>query len=240
VRRYHALLSAALQQAIKWDWIESNPARRASPPSEPRPKVSAPTPAELRQLIDGAAAVKPAHGILVAFAAITGARRGEVCGLRWSDIDLDAGTVRIWRSIRQVGQELIEGDTKTHQERSVALPAPAVASLQRYRAQIEKASADPFVFSPRPDHSTPYTPDAISRMFARVARDAGLPYHLHQLRHFAATQAIAAGFDAVSVAARLGHADPSVTLRVYSHSLEDRDRALGAALGELVIPGSTK
>jgi integrase len=63
-----------------------------------------------------------------------------------------------------------------------------------------------------------------------AARDVRLPYHLYSLRHFAATQAIAAGFDPVSVANRLGHADPSVTLRVYSHAIDARDR-------EMVLPG---
>lgn len=71
-------------------------------------------------------------------------------------------------------------------------------------------------------------------MFMRLARECGLPYHLHQLRHFAAPQAIAAGYDPVAVAGRLGHSDASVTLRIYGHALEDRDRAMAETLGALV------
>ena len=78
---------------------------------------------------------------------MTGARRGELCGLRWSDVDLDTGVVRIWRSIRQVGSRLIEGDTKTHQERIVALAPQAVDQLRRYRSSLGDLADDPFVSS---------------------------------------------------------------------------------------------
>lgn len=83
----------------------------------------------------------------------------------------------------------------------------------------------------RPDHLTGFT--------LRTAAKAGLNLHLHQLRHFAATQSVAAGFDPVSVAARLGHADPSITLKVYSHALEQRDRQMAIALGQALGLPST-
>jgi integrase len=70
-----------------------------------------------------------------------------------------------------------------------------------------------------------------------VAKKANVDTHLHALRHFSASQAIAAGFDPVTVGARLGHADPSITMRVYSHVLEQRDRELASALGKtLALP----
>jgi integrase len=161
-----------------------------------------------------------------------------VCALRWSDIDLDGGIVHFRRAIKQVGSRMIEGDTKTHQERSVALPPQAVDQLRGYRLVLDGLADDPFVVSPVPDHGKPYTPDAVSRMFRRIARAAGQPYHLHQLRHFSATQAIAAGLGAVSVAARLSLADASVTLRVYAHAVEARDHEAGDFLGGLVMPAA--
>lgn len=235
VRRHHALLNAALRQALRWGWISSSPTVRATPPSEPRARVCAPTPAELRCLM--AAAGLPDHRVIIALAAMTGARRGELCALRWSDVDLDAGIVHIRRSLRQVGRQMFEGPTKTHQERSVALPAEAVDMLRGFRCDVGTSVANgAFVFSPAPDHGKPYPPHTISTMFGRIAEKCGSPYHFHQLRHFAATESIAAGFDPVTVAARLGHADPSVTLRVYAHAVEARDRAAAEMLGALVMP----
>lgn len=244
VNRYHDLLKSACRQAVKWGWLDASPVDRATAPSEPRAKVSAPTPTELHCLIARAAATKPSNGLLIALAAITGARRGELCALRWSDLDLDEGVVHIRRAVKQVGRTLTIGDTKTHAERAVALAPDAVEMLRRFRLQLDKLATeieiplarDPFVFSPAVDHGRPYPPHTVSVMFSRISAKCGTSFHLHQLRHFAATQAIAAGFDPVAVAARLGHADASVTLRVYGHAIEDRDRQIADTLGGIVSP----
>lgn len=95
-----------------------------------------------------------------------------------------------------------------------------------------EVKCDGFMFSRSPIGTDPIRPDVVSKFVARVARKAGVNSHLHALRHFSATQAIAAGFDAVTVGAHLGHADPSITLRVYSHVPEQRDRELANALGK--------
>jgi integrase len=87
----------------------------------------------------------------------------------------------------------------------------------------------------------PIRPDVVTKFTLRVAKAAGVATHLHALRHFSATQGIAAGFDAVTVGGRLGHADSSITLRVYSHVLEQRDRELAASLGRtLALPAVQK
>ena len=138
--------------------------------------------------------------------------------------------------MRQVGKAASEGDTKAHQERAVAVPHGAVALLRNFRESLGKLAKDPFVFSPDANHGRPYLPMAFTTMFRRVAEATGLPYQLHQLRHFSPTQLVAQGFNPVAVAGRLGHADPSVTLRVYSHALKDRDRAADHAFGALVAP----
>jgi len=93
---------------------------------------------------------------------------------------------------------------------------------------------DAFIFSRSPAGTEPVRPGVVSKFTTRVATKAGVDTHLHALRHFSATQAIAAGFDAVTVGARLGHADPSITLRVYSHAVEQRDRELAASLGRIL------
>lgn len=244
VNRYHDMIKAACRQAVKWGWLAENPAERATPPSEHPKRVASPSPVDLRQLIETAAAHEPRYGILLVLAAITGARRGELCALRWSDVDLAAGVVHIRRSAKQVGREVLIGTTKTHQERTVAIPPEAVALLAGWRRTVDDTAArseiplvdDPYVFSAVADYSRPMKPATLSSWFASLARRTGMPYHLHQLRHFAATQLIGAGVDAVTVANRLGHSDPAITLRVYAHAIKDRDRAAAAQLGALVVP----
>jgi integrase len=114
--------------------------------------------------------------------------------------------------------------------------------LRRHRASVDQLAdelgvtiaPDAFLFSRSPAGLEPIRPGVLSKFTRRVADRAGVDTHLHALRHFSATQAIAAGFDPVTVGARLGHADPSITLRVYSHAVEQRDRELAASLGKVL------
>jgi integrase len=97
-----------------------------------------------------------------------------------------------------------------------------------------------FVFSPHIEGTTAFRPDNVTSFFIRVRNEVGAPQvRLHDLRHFTATQLISAGVDVRTVAGRLGHSDPSVTLRVYSHALEERDRAAANVMGDLLTKGST-
>jgi integrase len=245
VRRVHALMSAALHQAERWGWIETNVARRASPPPVKPVRMQPPDVDQVRAIVHAAEARDLTLAPMLLLAALTGARRGELCALRWSDVDLASGVLNISRSIYEVaGGGYGEKDTKSHQHRQVSLDELAVAILQRCRAETEELSAqaasplvaDPFVFSRRADCAEPVRPDVLSKFTARVAKDAGVDTHLHMLRHFSATQLIAAGYDPVTVAARLGHRDAAITMNVYSHALQARDREAAGALGRALGP----
>ena len=247
VRRVHALIGAALHQAENWTLVERNVARRASPPVVYAAQVDAPDPSQVRAIVEAAEKVEPALAAMLLIAAVTGARRGELCALRWSDIDWQAGTLTIDRSVYEVaGGGWAEKSTKTHQVRRIGLDDFALEVLRRHRANVDALASDlalhvlagGFIFSRSPVGAEPYRPDVLTKFTIRVARKAKVPTHLHALRHFSATQAIGAGYDAVTVGARLGHADPSVTLRVYSHALEQRDRDLAASLGRALAPRS--
>lgn len=240
VRRVHALIGVALHQAERWDLVERNVARRATPPAVHAEEVSAPSPDEVRRVVETAEKLEPSLAAMLLLAGLTGARRGELCALRWSDIDWRTSTLTISRSIyEKQGGGWAEKDTKTHARRRVGLDEFATAVLGRHRAQVDALAAklgvivqpDGFVFSRSPAGAEPYQPCLVSKFATRVARQAGVETHLHALRHFSATEAIAAGGDVVTVSKRLGHADPSVTLRVYSHALEQRDRDVAASLG---------
>ena len=250
VRRVHALIGAALAQAERWGYVERNVARRASPPPVHAAQVMAPSPDDVQAMLKVAEDGEPTLATLLLMAALTGARRGELCALRWNDLDEAAGTLTIARSVYEVDADTCaEKPTKTHQARTIGLDDLALEALRRHRASVDQLAddldldvpPDAFMFSRSPVGAEPIRPDVVTKFTLRVAKAAGVATHLHALRHFSATQGIAAGFDAVTVGGRLGHADSSITLRVYSHVLEQRDRELAASLGRtLALPAVQK
>ena len=192
----------------------------------------------VRELITAAEGIEPMMASAILMAALTGARRGELCGLRWSDFKGE--TLTIERSVYlTAGGGYGIKSTKTHQARRIGLDGLGIATLERLHSDVKvqakalglKVAKDAFMFSRSPQGLEPIRPDLLTKFVARMAEMAKVDTHLHALRHFSATQAIAAGFDPVTVGGRLGHADPSVTLRVYSHVIEGRDRDAAAAIG---------
>ena len=242
---YHALLSQALNQAVRWEWIARNPAKGAEAPSLRPVEQVPPSPDEVKALLARIATTHPDLAALIVTAATTGARRGELCGLRHSDIDL-AGRQLV---IRQAVSDLPYAaggprmkDTKTHRVRPMAIDeltaAVLDAQLARARARALACSVElgphAYVWSQDADHSTWWRPGRVTAAFQTVRRDAGLDHvQLKNLRHFAATQLLAAGEDVRNVAGRLGH-DPVMTLRVYGHRIQARDQAAAAILGALL------
>lgn len=182
------------------------------------------------------------HECLLRTAAATGARRGEVVGLRESRLDLVAGTVLIDRTVVEVGADLVEKDTKTHQARRVSIDVGTVATLRRHLlASKERALAggitralDPYVFSTAVDGSTPVTPASVTADFRRLAKVHAPGVRLHDLRHFSATQLLAGGVPVKTVSARLGHGSAAMTLDVYAHHLPQADQPAADMLGALL------
>ena len=248
VRHVHAFIGAALHQGERWQLVDRNVARLATPPTVHRAEVVAPTLDEFHRVIKVAESIEPTLAALLFFTAHTGARRGEMCALRWSDVDCTIGTIRIARSIYEVvGGGWAEKETKTHRSNLIPLDEIGLAMLLGHRASVEQLANElcltiapnAFVFSRSPAGLEPIRPGVLSKFMKRVAVQAGVDTHLHALRHLMATQALAHGFDVVTVSARLGHADPSTTLRVYSHAVEQRGRDLAATLGRLLAPPDT-
>ncbi|HSS10080.1 MAG TPA: site-specific integrase [Acidimicrobiales bacterium] len=136
IRQHHAIVSGALAQVVKWGWVPVNVARSASPPRVPAPQVVAPSADEVRALVAAAEARNPILAALIMLAALTGARRGELCALRWTDIDLDDGRIRIARSIFDLPGRVEEKDTKTHQERTLASQPVIGCLVKRFRLVV--------------------------------------------------------------------------------------------------------
>lgn len=252
VRKSHAILSAAYNQAMKWGWLDRNPITRTSPPTTRGREIHPPTPAELRRLFDACAESHADLGSIIYVAATTGARRGELCGLRWSDIDLDLATLTIARSISDAGKVVAVKDTKTHQARRLSLDPSTVAVLRQQRelADLRASCAGvtlgpwAYVWSQELDASTPYRPDRVTGAFCFLRDRLGLGHlTFHGLRHFSATTLASQGVGVRTIAGRLGHANPGITLRTYAHFLDTADREAAAAIGEVVAglyPASSK
>jgi integrase len=254
---HHRVVRAALNQAKRWKYIPQNPADDVQLDSGGRTEMHVPTAAQAQALIlQAAGTFSPDLGPILLFAMLTGLRRGELCGIQWSDIDLVGSRLTVRRSVWQIRSTWGLKDPKTHQVRTIALDPVAMAILtaRKARAESEAATAcvplsnDAFVWSTMADGLSPRTPNSLTRAFHRLCRTmesealASDPprveswkFRFHDLRHLSATEMVGQGMDPRTVAARLGHANPSVTLAVYAHAVEARDReaadGLGRALG---------
>jgi integrase len=238
VRQIHFLLSGAYNRAVKWRWVSRNPIGQAEPPASPSPDPDPPSADEAAQLLREAWK-DPDWGSLVWLAMTTGARRGELCALRWKHVDLVNGVLTLRRSIAQNGAETEEKDTKTHQRRHVTLDPETVSVLTDHWNRSEARAVElgvalnqeAFVFSNAPDSSTHLIPSSVTQRYRRMAERAGIDTHLHNLRHYSATELIAAGVDVRTVAGRLGHSGGgTTTLRVYAAWVAEADQRAAAGL----------
>jgi integrase len=193
------------------------------------------SPEEVQCVLRAAELVHEMAPIALRLAAITGARRSELAALHWSELE---GSVLTIDSALTVVREPVDGTTttvlqddptKTADRRRVTLDEDTIALIESQRAKREALTIWMFSDTDRPPH-----PDRIGYWWRRARSLSGIDerWRLHDLRHWTATTALGRGFDLATVAGRLGHADPSTTLRVYSHALADRDADLAASLGD--------
>ncbi len=242
VRHMHFILSGAFKRAVRWRWVSVSPIGQAEPPASPTPNPEPPTPAEAARIVREAWQ-DPAWGALLWVAMTTGARRGELCAIRWSSIGLDPDRPVIWlrKAIRyDKGGRLAEADLKTHQQRRIALDPETVEVLREHRARCEQDAAalglelppDAFAFSPSPDGAEFPKPDSVTQRYERLAARLGIHTTIHKLRHYSATELISGGVDVRTVAGRLGHGGGGVTtLRAYSAWVSEADQRAAAGLG---------
>lgn len=255
VRYVHSIVGKALADAERKGLVNRNVARLASPPatsSTRAPEMTAWTPAELRAFLDSVA--DHHHGALYRLAAMTGLRRAEVCGLRWADVDLDGGMLRVRQTITSVQEPtgadegpktrrtLVVGDTKTaRSRRTLDLDGGTVSTLRTHRTeQLEQRMlmgagwTDHGLVFAMPD-GQPWNPDVLTRGFDRLVRASDLPrIRLHDLRHTHASHLLAAGVNVKVVSDRLGHASVAFTLDVYGHVLPGQQADAAAKVAAMV------
>ena len=251
VRRVHATLRSALGDAVREDLISTNPATNARPPRKPRPKVNPWSPEELGTFLDALAG----HPYAAYFetVAMTGLRRGEAAGLRWSDVDLDRGVITVRQQITHVdgdcpicGQHhkgITFGPPKTSsgEARRVDLGSHVVGVLLAHRlaqdAQKEllgTAYGDHDLVFARED-GQPVNPTYFTSAFQQLCKKAGVrQVRLHDLRHGRASLLMAAGIEIGVVSKMLGHSSIAITADTYSHMMEGLGRKSADAADALV------
>jgi len=239
VHRIHVVLHRALAQAVRWEWIWVNPASSASPPRVPPAQVHPPAPAQVADLLAFVRERSPALFVFLRLAVSTGARRSQLLALRWCDVDFDHGALSFTRAVvtGHDGAEL--RPTKTQRTYRVEIDHDTLAVLAAYHASFDGPDGHPaghgFVFSSAPDGSQPWLPNWVTKQFVAARRRAGLDhFRLHDLRHFMATQMLAAGVPIATVSQRLSHARTSTTLNVYAHAVPGGDRAAAETLAGIL------
>jgi integrase len=238
VRNIHGVLRKALADARRLGLVRTNAAADVELPTVRRGEMRAWDGEQLGRFLRRVESDR--LGPLWRFIIATGVRRGEALGVRWSDIDIDAGTVSLRRSRVVAGGRVVEGPTKTKAgERSIALDSVTVAVLRSWKSTqaAERlvmgagwGNEVGLVFT-QPD-GTPLYPQTITAAFKRIAIELGIPtIGVHGLRHSSATMMLASGISPKVVSQRLGHANVSITLDTYSHVLPAHDQAAADFIG---------
>lgn len=169
--------------------------------------------------------------VFINLAADTGARRGELCGLQWQDVDWNKGTIIIRRNLQYTPQKgVYETSPKNGKTRVIDIGQETVLLLRRLRNTQADSCISKYVFT-QDGTADPMHPQSPTRYFKRFGDQYGIKdFHPHLLRHTSASIAITHGADVVSVSQRLGHSDTAVTLRMYAHANEESIRAAGQAV----------
>lgn len=244
---YHRCLSAIFTKAVKWGCMFSNPCERVDAPKLNRHEARYLTEEQTAELLKSLVNAPLQYRVMINLMVFTGARRGEICGLEWSDIDREAHKLHIQRnSLYLPGTGMYEDTTKTEgSDRTISIPETLVKLLDELkteqdslRSQMGDAWQDSGkVFTQW--NGKPIHPSTISAWLRKHCEQNGLPHTTpHMLRHTSATLLLMQGVPLKAVSKRLGHSLASTTSDIYGHSLPSIDDIAAEALDDILSPGS--
>ena len=229
VRNIHQIISSALKLAVEQRLIARNPADGCALPKAERKEMQTLPVEQLTSFLREAkdSGVYELYYLDLA----TGLRRGELLGLKWTDVDLDRGVLKIQRAISRQNGKVVEAPLKTKNAyRTLPLSADAIDVLMQQR---RKTGNSEWVF-PSPTGG-PMSPDSVLHMLHRVLKRAGLPkVRFHDLRHTFATLALQNGVDVKTVSGVLGHFSAGFTLDTYAHVTTSAKREAAKTMGNLL------
>ena len=244
ILEHHRLISTVLEQAVKEGLVPFNVAGRATLPKAEHKEVNYFQPEQVAAIREALEQEPMKWKMLVHLFLITGARRGELLGLKWSNVDFEGNRIYICNSVLyapDVG--IYESTPKTERSRRyITLPAETMQLLKRYWAwQAEERlrlgeyyQNQDFVFSQ--DNGKPMHPDSVTDWLKKFSKRHGLPHiNAHAFRHTMASMLYFNGVDSVSISKRLGHAQVSTTANIYAHVMEEADQRNADILSEIFL-----
>lgn len=241
---HHRLISTVLDQAVKEGLIPFNVAGRATLPKVERKEVNYFQPEQIAAIREALEHEPLKWKVLVHLFLITGARRGEVLGLKWDKVDFEGKRIYICNSVlysADIG--IYESTPKTeHSKRYISLPVETMQLLRQYRAWQNQERLrlggyyqdKGFVFSQ--DTGEPMHPDSVTDYLKKFSKRYGLPHiNPHAFRHTMASMLYFNGVDSVSISRRLGHAQVSTTANIYAHVMEEADKKNADILADVFL-----
>lgn len=247
---YHRMLSSIFTKAVQWGIVQDNPVKRAEPPKSNEVSVNYLEEDDVKRLLAALHDVPPQYSAMVQLGLFTGMRRGEICGLRWSDIDFNASTISVNRTVEYIPHEgLIFTAPKTKaSNRTFKVGANCMDMLREYQlyqkaerlrvgsmwartVQVEngKTVQNDLLFTSW--DGTPFDLERLTTWFPHFLRAHDLPaVHFHSLRHTYASLMIAAHVPITTVSGRLGHAQTSTTTDIYAGFIRTADAAASDAM----------
>lgn len=243
VLEHHRLISSVLALAKKEMLIPYNPAAKATPPRPVRPEPNYFQPETVYAILDAADTESLKYRAFVYLAVSTGARRGELAGLKWSNVNLTTGQVNINHGLYYSSRRgIYEGETKTGEHRSLKVPTEVIALLKQWRREQtelrllngDRWQDNDYIFTQDDGH--PMHPDTWTGWLKKFSKRHSLPHvNPHAFRHSAASALIAAHVDVVTVSKVLGHASPTTTGKFYAHMIEDAKAAATDTIADVLI-----
>lgn len=233
VLEHHRLISTVLEQAVKEGLIPFNPARRVELPRVEHKDVNYFQPEEVAAIRDALETEPLKWKALTHLFLVSGARRGELLGLKWANVDFDGNRIYICNNVLYTADRGIYEDTpKTSSAiRYITLPKETVDLLRQYRAtQIESRFKAGDVWNDRDfvftqEDCNPMHPDSVTDWMKKFSARHNLPHiNPHAFRHTMASMLYFHGVDSVSISKRLGHAQVSTTANIYAHVMEEADK----------------
>lgn len=226
------ILHPAFDRAVDWGWLAENPVKRSRLPKVDRREMRPPSHEDVLAFTAGLLRDGPLwFGVFFHLLAVTGCRKGEVIGLRWDDIDWEAGTVHVRRNVAITpATGVLVKEPKTARGRRTVTVADGTLQLLRGWLTVQPRTGR-WLFPGDVAHGDlPLSPNIVDKTFVKARDRYGFPYRMHDIRHAVATTLLSGGVHIRAVADILGHARPEVTLGVYAHALPQDHRAAAELL----------
>lgn len=243
VRRHHSLIHKMLADAVQWGYISYSPADRIAPPKNAKTEIEYLDDLQAKHLVTLLQAAPSCFRRLALLDLHTGLRRSELLGLEWNDIDWDNKRLRIVRTSQYLSHRGVFTDETKNQtsERYIYISDKVITILKEHRQwQLMQAAIlrDVWVDSGRVgtnEDGTPMKPARLSNWFKKFMKKTDLPHiTFHGLRHTYATICITKGIDISTVAAQLGHANPTTTLKIYSHVIQAKQQSAAQLIANVL------